>query len=78
MFDRLVEAAVERRIKHILGVYRPTAKNGLVKELFDQMGFRRVSEASDELLYQFDVPVTPAVTATHIRNVSAAATGAKL
>ena len=29
MFDRLVEAAVERRIGRIVGVYRPTAKNGI-------------------------------------------------
>ena len=77
MFDRLVEAAVERRIKRIVGVYLPTAKNGLVKELYDQMGFRRFAESADEVRYEFDVPATPAVTATHVRNVSATTTGAK-
>lgn len=71
MFDRLVEAAVERRIGRIVGVYRPTAKNGLVKELYDQMGFRRVGEGGDEVRYELDVPATPLVTATHVRNVTA-------
>jgi FkbH-like protein len=71
MFDRLVEAAVERRIGRIVGVYRPTAKNGLVKELYDQIGFRRVRESGDEVVYELDVLATPIVTATHVRNVTA-------
>jgi FkbH-like protein len=77
MFDRLVEAAVERRIRRIVGVYRPTAKNGLVKELYDQLGFRRVSETDEAVRYELEVPVTPAITATHVRNVtnSVVATG---
>jgi FkbH-like protein len=70
MFDRLIEAAVARRIKRIVGIYRPTAKNGLVKKLYDQMGFRRVDESTDEVRYELDVPATPVVTATHIRNVA--------
>ena len=73
MFDRLLEAAVERRIGRIVGVYRPTAKNGLVKELYDQMGFRRVGESGDEVRYELDVPATPVLTAIHVRNVTASA-----
>ena len=73
MFDRLVEAAVDRRIARIVGVYRPTAKNGLVKDFYDQMGFRRVGESDDEVRFELDVPATPVVTATHIRNVTASA-----
>jgi FkbH-like protein len=71
MMDRLLEAAVGRRIRRIVGVYRPTAKNGLVKELYDQMGFRRVGEDADELRYELEVPATLPVTATHVRDVTA-------
>ena len=78
MFDRLVEAAVERRIGRIVGVYRPTAKNGLVKELYDRMGFRRAGESGDEVRYELDVPATPVVTATHVRNVTVSAAAARL
>jgi predicted enzyme involved in methoxymalonyl-ACP biosynthesis len=74
MFDRLIEAAVERGIVCVVGVYRPTAKNGLVKELYDQMGFRRIGESGDEVRYELDVPAAPVITATHVRNVSASAT----
>jgi FkbH-like protein len=73
MFDRLIEAAIERRVGRIVGVYRPTAKNGLVKELYDQMGFRRSGESGDEVRYELDVPATPVVTATHVRNLTASA-----
>ena len=73
MFDRLVDAAVGRRIGRIVGVYRPTAKNGLVKDLYDQMGFRRVGDSGDEVRYELDVPATPVITATHVRNVTASA-----
>jgi len=73
MFDRMVEAAAERRIRRIVGVYRPTAKNGLVKELFDQMGFQRVAETDAGVRYELAVPMLPVETATHVRNVTASA-----
>lgn len=78
MFDRMVEAAVERRISRIVGVYRPTAKNGLVSKLYDQMGFRRVGERGGEVRYELDVPTTPVIKATHVRNVSSSARTATL
>ena len=78
MFDRLVEAAVERGVRRIVGVYKPTPKNGLVKELYDQMGFRRIGEDAAEVRYELDVPSTPAVTATHVCNVTGRGSVAKL
>jgi FkbH-like protein len=71
MFDRMIEAAIARGIRRIVGVYRPTAKNGLVRELYDQAGFRRIKEEHDEVRYELEVPAQPTVTATHIRDVTA-------
>ena len=71
MFDRMIEAAMARGVNRIVGVYRPTAKNDLVKELYDQVGFRRVSEALEQVRYELKVPETLVVSATHIRNVTA-------
>jgi FkbH-like protein len=70
MFDRLVEAAIERHVGRIVGVYRPTAKNALVKELYDQMGFTRIGENNEEVRYEMAVPATPVITATHVRNMA--------
>jgi predicted enzyme involved in methoxymalonyl-ACP biosynthesis len=57
-------------------VYRPTAKNGLVKELYDQMGFRRVSEEQGQVHYELEVPTHLTVSATRIRHVTADGQGA--
>jgi FkbH-like protein len=70
MFDRMVEAAVERRIGRLEGVYRSTAKNELVKDLYDRLGFRQIGESGSEVRYELDLPAEPVATATHIRNVS--------
>jgi predicted enzyme involved in methoxymalonyl-ACP biosynthesis len=71
MFDRMIEAAIARQIKGVAAVYRVTAKNGLVKGLYDQFGFRRVAEDAKQVRYELEVPVKLTVTATHIRNITA-------
>jgi FkbH-like protein len=70
MFDRMLEAAQRRGIARIEGVYRPTKKNSMVSRLYDDFGFRRAAESADEVRYEFAVPESPAITATHVRNVS--------
>ncbi len=72
MLDRLLEAAVENGVREIIGVYRPTAKNGLVANLYDNLGFSRVpGETSGEVRYSMIVPEIAAITATWIRNAGA-------
>jgi len=46
MMDMLVKRALERGITVIRGYYYPTAKNGMVKDFYDTMGF--VKESEDE------------------------------
>jgi len=66
MFDRLVEAAQARKIKEIFGVYRPTPKNGLVKDHYVRFGFEKISETPEEIRYRLAVPEHSPNTATHI------------
>lgn len=68
MFDRLIEAAIAKQIRRIHGVYLPTAKNGMVRELYDQFGFTRVPGTEREARYLLDVPAAGVHTATHVRN----------
>ena len=70
MFDRLTEAAQKQGIAGLVGVYRPTQKNGLVKDHYDKLGFEKLSEAPDETRYMLAVPAQSVLTATHIRNES--------
>lgn len=47
MLDALVERAAQRGATEILGYYLRTAKNGMVAEHYQSMGFRLVSRAED-------------------------------
>jgi len=38
-----------------VGVYRPTARNAQVADLFTRLGFRVTADAPDEMRYVFDV-----------------------
>lgn len=44
MMDALAEQAEKHGIQKIRGYYYPTAKNGMVRELYVGLGFRRLSE----------------------------------
>jgi FkbH-like protein len=44
MLDRAVTAARDRGISRLVGVYRPTARNRLVADLFSRLGFVRSGE----------------------------------
>jgi FkbH-like protein len=70
MFDCMMEAAAARGVREIMGVYRPTTKNGLVADLFEKLGFRECSRTPEEIRYSIMAPVKPPVTAVFIRNVS--------
>lgn len=54
MLDRLLEEAKKRGIKRILGQYLPTAKNGMVKELYGTFGFAKISEDGGKTLWELE------------------------
>jgi predicted enzyme involved in methoxymalonyl-ACP biosynthesis len=44
----LVEEARERGYRSIVGEYRPTAKNGMVRDHYAKLGFKPVGESGAE------------------------------
>lgn len=70
MLDRLIEAASERGTRRIEGVYLPTAKNALVRDLYDRLGFQLIDQNASEARYSLGAPMVPLVTASHIRNAT--------
>lgn len=44
MMDRIVEECLSRGLKKIYGYYRPTAKNNMVRDLYHDQGFTKISE----------------------------------
>ncbi|MCM1335843.1 MAG: HAD-IIIC family phosphatase [Bacteroides sp.] len=69
MLDEVVRRAKERGIAKIFGYYRPTAKNGMVKELYGDFGFKKVAESEEETVWKLAVndhfPKTKHITVTH-------------
>jgi FkbH-like protein len=47
----LVGEARSRDLKRIIGRYRPTTKNGMVKDLYGELGFTVMEERDDETLW---------------------------
>ena len=58
MLDSLVEQARNRNIRTILGYYIPSAKNGMVKDHYEKLGFNLVTveEATNTTVWSLDVP----------------------
>lgn len=44
MMDELVEVAIARGIRKLVGYYYPTAKNGMVKDFYALQGFTKINE----------------------------------
>ena len=55
MLDRAIDAAKAAGVSRLVGVYRKTAKNGLVADLFDRLGFTLEAEDGDERRYELTV-----------------------
>ena len=55
MLDRIVEAAQKKKLKKIIGYYYPTAKNGMVKELFGLFGFKKLSEDDGNTVWELQL-----------------------
>ncbi len=56
MLAKVVSEAAKRGIRRLIGIYIPTAKNGMVAEHYRRFGFRRVSgENSSQTMWELDV-----------------------
>ncbi len=61
-FNALLEEARRRGVRRLIGHYIPTAKNGLVKDLYDRLGFQRaVNGSNGTQAYELDLEQAAAV-----------------
>lgn len=59
MMDEVIEQCRKRNIQKIRGYYIPTAKNGMVRQFYAQMGFEKLSEAEDgSTIWEYSIPQT--------------------
>lgn len=55
MFEQLCQRARTKGVKKIIGVYLPTAKNAMVKNLYGELGFTKIKETATETAFEFDL-----------------------
>ena len=56
MFDRIVEECRKRGIRRIIGVYLKTAKNGMVADHYEKLGFTLAARDGDDTRWVFEIP----------------------
>jgi len=58
MFDAFVEECIVRGIQTIIGAYIPSQKNGMVANLYPEMGFRCIEQESQDCTrWQYQIPL---------------------
>ena len=68
MMDSVVHRAKKAGLSKIVGYYYPTAKNNMVREFYNTMGFTKVSEdAEGNTVWEFEIPADYTDKNTHIQ-----------
>lgn len=55
LFERVLEKARERGIDELIGIFRPTDRNALVRDMYGDLGFQKVSETEQETRWRLRV-----------------------
>lgn len=67
MMDSLVEKCLGRSVNEIIGYYYPTAKNQMVKDFYQMMGFELVSENEGNTVWKMNISQEYKEKNTHIK-----------
>jgi FkbH-like protein len=68
MFDALIEACQNRKIRKIIGVYVSSKKNSIVADHYTKIGFTACEMRTGNSQYwQYDIPIEHAIKAIYIR-----------
>lgn len=55
MFDKLVQICKEQKINRIYGYYYPTVKNAIVRDLYKNLNFQKISEEENCSVWAFEI-----------------------
>lgn len=76
LFRHLCRIAVDRRCTVVRGTFIPSAKNGVVEDLFPRLGFERDAVDDSGSVWTYDLAARGLPESRHIRRSSARWTGA--
>ena len=66
MFNQLVQQCMNKGIKKLNGFYYPTAKNTMVEDFYDKLGFCEECKNSDKTVYRIILSENCVIKNTHI------------
>ena len=58
VLDELIEQALRRGVRRLIGVYRATDRNGMVRDHYEKLGFAGLGEEGDSARWSIDVTGT--------------------
>lgn len=57
LFAVVLEEARRRGVEEIIGIYLPTDRNGLVRDMYSELGFEKTSESDKEVRFRLEVAI---------------------
>jgi len=58
MMDTLIHRCIEKGVRTVYGYYYPTAKNNMVREFYNTMGYEKISEdAEGNTVWKYEIPM---------------------
>lgn len=55
LFAVVLEEARRRGVEEIIGIFRPTDRNALVRDMYGDLGFEKAAESASEILFRLEV-----------------------
>lgn len=59
LFQKVLDEARRRGVEEIIGVYKPTERNALVRDMYPNLGFEKLSESESEVRWRIRVADAP-------------------
>jgi FkbH-like protein len=69
LLSKLSDRAQQMGCRTLRGTYIPTAKNGMVKEIFARFGFKKVTDDNGTTIWEYDLASQGPITNGFIQNV---------
>jgi FkbH-like protein len=70
LLSKLSDRARQMGCRVIRGTYIPTAKNGMVRDIYGKFGFRKITEDNGTTIWEYDLEAQGPITNGFIQNVN--------
>jgi FkbH-like protein len=69
LLGKVCARALAMGCTRLRGTYIPTAKNGMVKDIYGKFGFKKITDDNGTTIWEYDLTTQPPITNDFIENV---------